>query len=244
MKKVDFPREIEDNYAAELRKVVKTLEKKLKKLINQKTNDLSDKDFEDISVEFEEISKDYLTTDFCIDITVTYTTQTVEYAINQVKDQVKKINNIAVKSSYDTKEIKDFLSEQVKLIKAEPGKYIRTFDKQTRKIIKEGVEEGLSSKTIAKALKETTRIEMNRANLIARDQIGSLFGKATRTQFKGIGLKKFEWVTVGDNRVRETHRDRAGQIYEWDNPPEGEIPGQPIACRCVASVVVDEVLAL
>ncbi|MGL5582386.1 MAG: phage minor head protein, partial [Cetobacterium sp.] len=66
----------------------------------------------------------------------------------------------------------------------------------------------------------------------------------TKTQFKGIGLKKFEWVTVGDNRVRETHADRAGQIYEWDNPPDGQIPGSDYQCRCVASIVVDEILEL
>ncbi len=244
MNKPTFPLEIEESYAAELRKIVVELEKKLNKLFKKKQNDFTDKELDDIKDEFLEEANEYLTVEHCMGIAVDFTVETVTVAINQVKSQVQDVKGIAFKSVYDDKEIKKFLKEQVKLIKAEPGKYIRTFDRQTSKIIKEGVEEGLTIKTIAKALEETTRVEKNRANLIARDQIGSLFGKATKTQFKGIGLKKFEWVTVGDARVRERHRDRAGQVYEWDNPPDGEIPGVPIACRCVASIVVDEVLDL
>ncbi|MGL5713154.1 MAG: phage minor head protein [Paraclostridium sp.] len=238
-----FPEDIEYNYSLELKKIVKVMEKKLLKLITQRKNEDLPSGYEE---EFLEYMGDYLNNELCIGIAVDYTAQSVEYAINQVNGQVKNIKAVNIKEQafYDEKVIKQQIKDNVKLIKAEPDKYLRTYDKQVQKLVKESVEEGWSTKTLKEAIKRATGIEDNRANLIARDQVGKIFGEATKTQFKGIGLKKFEWVTVGDNRVRETHADRAGQIYEWDNPPDGQIPGSDYQCRCVASIVVDEILEL
>lgn len=238
-----FPDDVEYKYSNELKKIVKVMEKKLLQLITQRKNEDLPSDYEE---EFLQYMSEYLNNDLCIGIAVDYTTQAVEYAINQVNGQIKKIKAVNIKEQafYNEKIIKRQIKDNVKLIKAEPEKYLRTYDKQIQKLIKETVEEGWSTKTLKEAIKRTTGIEDNRANLIARDQIGKIFGQATKTQFKGVGLKKFEWVTVGDGRVRSEHRERAGQIYEWDNPPDGEIPGIAIACRCVAGIVVDEVLEL
>ena len=238
-----FPDDIEYRYSRELKKIIKVMEQKLLKLITQKKNEDLPSGYED---EFLQYMDDYLTNEYCLGIAVDYTTEAVEYAINQVNGQIKKIKAVNIKEQffYDEKVIKQQIKENVKLIKAESKKYLRTYDKQVQKLVKETVEEGWSTKTLKEAIKRATGIEENRANLIARDQVGKIFGQATKTQFKGIGLKKFEWITVGDNRVRSEHKDRAGQIYEWDNPPNGEIPGSAIACRCVAGIVVDEVIEL
>ncbi|MGL4652613.1 phage head morphogenesis protein [Cetobacterium sp.] len=238
-----FPEDIEYNYSLELKKIVKVMEKKLLKLITQRKNEDLPSGYEE---EFLEYMGDYLNNELCIGIAVDYTAQSVEYAINQVNGQVKNIKAVNIKEQafYDEKVIKQQIKDNVKLIKAEPEKYLRSYDKQVQKLVKESVEDGWSTKTLKETIKRATGIEDNRANLIARDQVGKIFGEATKTQFKGIGLKKFEWVTVGDNRVRETHADRAGQIYEWDNPPDGQIPGSDYQCRCVASIVVDEILEL
>lgn len=238
-----FPDGIEYSYSLELKKIVKVMEKKLLKLIIQRKNEDLPTGYEE---EFLEYMSDYLNNELCIGIAVDYTAQSVEYAINQVNGQVKKIKAVNIKEQafYDEKVIKQQIKDNVKLIKAEPDKYLRSYDKQVQKLVKESVEEGWSTKTLKEAVKRTTGIEDNRANLIARDQVGKIFGEATKTQFKGIGLKKFEWVTVGDSRVRTSHADRSGQIYEWDNPPDGQIPGSDYQCRCVASIVVDEILEL
>ena len=108
----------------------------------------------------------------------------------------------------------------------------------------EKIEKGLTLKELSDAISKATGIEKNRANLIAADQVGNVYAQATKAQFKGIGLKKFKWVTARDKRVRPSHQDREGKIYSWDNPPDGEIPGSAIRCRCVADVVEDEVLNL
>lgn len=49
------------------------------------------------------------------------------------------------------------------------------------------------------------------------------------------------WCTVGDDKVRDSHADREGQEFCWDNPPVGGHPGEEINCRCWAELVVDKV---
>lgn len=243
MSKLTFPDMIEYNYSKELKKIIKVMEKKLKKIVTQKSNSSL---IESEKEEFLEYMVEYLAHDFCLELAVNYSLEVVEYSITQVNNQIKEVKGINFKEQafYDESIIKNQIKEQVKLIKAEPGKYLRTFDKQVAKLVKDSVEEGLSTKTLSKAIKLATGVEERRANLIARDQIGKVFGEATKAQQKGIGLKTFEWVDVGDSRVRSSHKSRAGNIYEWDNPPDGEIPGVPIACRCIGAVVPSEVLGL
>lgn len=42
------------------------------------------------------------------------------------------------------------------------------------------------------------------------------------------------WRTVGDDKVRETHAERDGCIFSWDDAPEGGHPGEDYNCRCTA----------
>ena len=53
------------------------------------------------------------------------------------------------------------------------------------------------------------------------------------------------WRTVGDNRVRETHRELNGQSFRWDEPPECDpghhaLPGGIWNCRCWAEPVIPD----
>lgn len=241
--KDNFPHDIEYRYSKRLLKIVKAMDKKLKSLIKQKKNDDS---VQDTEKEFKDYMKEYLTDEICLEIATEFTLETVEYSIKNVNREIKEIVGVSFKEQpfYDEKVIEELLKEQAKLIKASPKKYYRSYDKEVSRLVKEAAEEGISRKTLGKAISKATGLEINRANLIARDQIGKLFGKATKMQHEGIGLKTFEWITAGDNRVRSEHKDRSGQIYEWENPPNGEIPGVPICCRCSASVVKSEVLSL
>lgn len=74
-------------------------------------------------------------------------------------------------------------------------------------------------------------IGQNRANLIARDQLGSLTNNATRAYAQNAGMNRYEWQTMGDSRVRPKHRELNGSIREYGNGLE---PGDDIGCRCLA----------
>lgn len=79
----------------------------------------------------------------------------------------------------------------------------------------------------------------NRADLIARDQIGKLNGRLTQYRQQSSGIGRYEWSTSRDERVRASHAEREGKIFSWDNPPPDGHPGMPIRCRCVALPVID-----
>lgn len=84
-------------------------------------------------------------------------------------------------------------------------------------------------------------ITRSRANLIARDQTAKLNADLTRTRQTELGLTKYIWRTVGDERVRDNHRSKDGQIFSWDNPPaDTGHPGEDYQCRCIAEPYLEE----
>jgi uncharacterized protein with gpF-like domain len=50
------------------------------------------------------------------------------------------------------------------------------------------------------------------------------------------------WRTVGDERVRPSTRIATAKRTRYDDPPDGELPGEPIQCRCSAEPVFDDIL--
>lgn len=78
-------------------------------------------------------------------------------------------------------------------------------------------------------------IAENRAKLIARDQTAKMNSSFNRVRQTDVGIEQYEWQTAGDERVRDSHAEKDGQIFSWDSPPEDTgHPGEDIQCRCVA----------
>lgn len=73
---------------------------------------------------------------------------------------------------------------------------------------------------------------VSRAEFIAVDQIGKLNGQVNQARQTALGITHFRWITKLDRRVRPEHRRRHGKRYAWSAPPNGEIPGVPVRCRC------------
>lgn len=44
----------------------------------------------------------------------------------------------------------------------------------------------------------------------------------------------YVWRTRRDGKVRSSHAEREGQVFAWDDPPEGGHPGEDHGCRCTA----------
>ena len=81
-----------------------------------------------------------------------------------------------------------------------------------------------------------------RARLIARDQVGKLNGQLAERRQRDIGVSRYVWRTAQDERVRPAHADREGQVFSWDDPPEGGHPGFDYSCRCVSEPMLADVL--
>lgn len=105
-------------------------------------------------------------------------------------------------------------------------------------LVRQGWQEGVSERVLAEQLRQTTRAGRSRARLIARDQIQKLNGELARIQQTEAGVSSYRWSTSKDERVRDSHRSRDGQIFSWTAPPPDGHPGEAIGCRCVAIPII------
>lgn len=67
------------------------------------------------------------------------------------------------------------------------------------------------------------------ARLFARDQMQRFNKACTLSTFKSAGVTKVKWVTCGDVRVRKSHRELNGKIFDVNNLPKET---DDYNCRC------------
>lgn len=51
---------------------------------------------------------------------------------------------------------------------------------------------------------------------------------------QSVGVTHYVWRTCQDNAVRDSHRDREGRVFSWQERPMGGHPGEDYNCRCEA----------
>ncbi len=101
--------------------------------------------------------------------------------------------------------------------------------------VQQGFMQGLRYEVISKNIQEQLGITERRANLIARDQTSKLNGQLTEFRQRDVGVNEYIWNTAHDERVRDSHREKQGKKFSWDNPPaDTGHPGEDYNCRCVA----------
>jgi SPP1 gp7 family putative phage head morphogenesis protein len=72
-----------------------------------------------------------------------------------------------------------------------------------------------------------------------------LTSRFNQARQESLGVTRYEWQTVGDDRVRPAHEDLEGTEHDWDDPPTDEDgnTGHPgdcgINCRCAANPILD-----
>lgn len=115
---------------------------------------------------------------------------------------------------------------------------------EMRKIVYDGFMKGKTTTDMVKELQKAYRITRRHAELIARDQTAKLNGQIQRAQQTDAGITEYVWCTVGDERVRRSHRELHGRRCKWDEPPENSDgrachPGEDFQCRCIARPVFD-----
>lgn len=77
--------------------------------------------------------------------------------------------------------------------------------------------------------KETYTTTDSLARLFARDQMQRFNKACTLSTFRSAGVTRVKWVTVGDVRVRKSHKALNGQIFDINNLPQ-EV--DDYNCRC------------
>jgi len=109
------------------------------------------------------------------------------------------------------------------------------------------VRDGMRWESLADRLGHALDPLRSRYELIARDQVAKLNGRITQSMNLKAGVTEFIWRTVGDQRVRERHRELNGKKFSWiDGAPNSgfyhtnSFPGQAGQCRCVAQPVAPD----
>lgn len=144
------------------------------------------------------------------------------------------------------------IAANVQLISSIPSEYL---DKVQMIITQEGIK-GRSGESLIKQIQGVYAVTKDRARFIARDQTSKLNGSITRQRQTAVGIRGYRWRTVGDNAVRESHKERNGKFYAWNPEDVGEKledgsvmldpqvddignPGDDYQCRCIAEAVLE-----
>ena len=129
-----------------------------------------------------------------------------------------------------------WISENTSLIKSLPTRLYPELEG----IIRRGVMNGQSVKDIKDQIKSRYGVTDYRAKLIAQDQTLKLNADLTRYRLQSVGVERYVWRSVQDNRVRPEHASLNGREFSFAEPPAEGNPGQPVRCRCRAEAIWDE----
>jgi SPP1 gp7 family putative phage head morphogenesis protein len=167
--------------------------------------------------------------------------RTSEFQREQLARQFKAAMGIDVFRSepWLGPKVSAFTAENVALIKSVAQDHFTDLEKR----MISGLRSGQRWEDLADTARERYGVSENRAKLIARDQVGKLYGELNRTRQKELGVSRYTWRTSRDNRVRDEHEAREGEVFSWDDPPEDGHPGEPVQCRCNADPVLEDLLA-
>ena len=102
-------------------------------------------------------------------------------------------------------------------------------------------EEGIFFEQIQlnRELRKTHGFGRYRARLIARDQVGKLYGGLNERRQLAAGIEDYVWQTRQDERVRPSHVANNGKRFSWRSPPPTGHPGTAVQCRCLAVPIVE-----
>lgn len=160
------------------------------------------------------------------------------FNLRQTMASAKRVTGIdpTISEPYLTDELQSFAFFNARLISDLPEKYLTDIENKTFNAVLAGTR----AEEIAAEMQDAYGISERRAALIARDQIGKLNGQLNAVRLQNLGSSRYRWLTVGDERVRDAHAERNGQVFLWDDPPEGGHPGEDYNCRCIASPIFDD----
>jgi SPP1 gp7 family putative phage head morphogenesis protein len=144
----------------------------------------------------------------------------------------------------DLEALRDFRAQAVDLIRRMPERQLE----RIRALVDEAAESGMRVETLRRRIGEETGIARRRAELIAEDQVLKANAALHTQRMAAAGVRRYEWSTSRDERVRPEHARLEGRVFDLDGPGapgaglrgEPAHPGEAIRCRCVKIPVFDE----
>lgn len=224
----------------------------IRKIANRifRKNDFSDRITE--AIESTRIGyEQFMTEPEIINISENIANETSEFNRKEISKVIKRMVGVDVffDEPWLNQEINAFVKSNVDLIKTIPERYFSDI----QEVVFRGARQGIRHEEIRKELVSRYGKTRNIAKRIARDQINKFNGQLTQLRQTSLGVKRYTWVTAGDERVRgnpsgrspdaiPSHFARNGKKYSWNNPPTGGHPGEAIQCRCWAEPILEDLI--
>lgn len=140
--------------------------------------------------------------------------------------------------------VRDFTKKNVELIGSLKGEVLERLKKE----LGAALDSGARPPELEKLLREQYGVARRKAEFIARDQVGKLHASLTEERHRKLGITRYRWRTVRDNRVRRRHVKREGVVFEYAKPPHDDKTdghaGHPPRCRCYQEPILDDVLPI
>jgi SPP1 gp7 family putative phage head morphogenesis protein len=174
--------------------------------------------------------------------------------INYAEKQARKVNAKSQKYISDTyskiSEIsfsgfERWLPGDLEAFQKENLRYIKNISSETYKNVETSLyrsfRQGLNLLDIQEELSKSVNFSKQRLRLVARDQTQKLYSHLTKMRHLDAGLNKYEWSSSLDERTRDSHREKHGKIFDYNDPPSDTgNPGDGVNCRCDALAVIPD----
>lgn len=168
-----------------------------------------------------------------------------EWNQRAIKENLKRVMGVDIffEQPFLVNELSMFTVNNTLLISSLKDKALS----DVQKMVWDGFRSGTRWEEMAKDITDYVDPEVGniakRANLIARDQVNKLNGQLTFLRQSELGITKYVWRTMQDERVRDSHRAKDGNEYSWDSPPaDTGHPGEDYNCRCYAEPVLSTLI--
>ena len=154
--------------------------------------------------------------------------------------------------------IDSWKKENLSLIKSASREQVKNIGR----IVSDGVRDGKTLGEMKKSIREASEgMTRNKAELIARDQVGDLNAALNKDRQTSAGISLYWWRGTDDGRERASHEEMNGKLCRWDDAdvysedggksweqrnasmPHAH-PGEEINCRCYAEAAIEAMLDL
>lgn len=210
--------------------------------MNTRTDDLDD-DFSDITdaigLEFEREFTDEDLRQLALEIGISVS----ELQKRFMKDSFKRV--LDIDPLFAEPHLAEFLSTyaaaNVGLVRSVEDRFFG----ELHSLVFTAFQQGQRYEELSAKIQDRFAVAQSRADLIAADQVGKLYGALDRLRMNNLGLNRYVWRTMMDERVREEHQDNEGEIFSYDDPPaDTGNPKEDYRCRCWAEPVPEDLEAL
>lgn len=123
-----------------------------------------------------------------------------------------------------SKSIKNFTNEQINKL---------------RQMVEKNYFYKNSDEALIKQIMKEFNVSKNKAKFLARQETSLLVAEYRKIRYERVGIKRYQWSTSHDDRVRQKHKELDKKVCYFDDPPvtnekgDHNNPGEDWQCRCI-----------